>query len=360
MTLQRVRVIHHIRHRPAVWGGVLALGAAVLFGISTPLIQHWGRAVGPFTTAVLLYVGAALVALYLRQPATVEAGLQRRDWGRLTGMAVLGSVLAPAALAWGLQRTSATSASLVLTLEAFFTAALAWRLYGETWDKRVTAAMILMFSGGVLLVVEQATGSVTQLGGMLAVLCATIAWGVDNALSRALADRDPAQVVCAKAGLGSLMGIGLALVRQEPLPPWNVGLGLLLIGATGYGWSLHLYLLAQRRMGAARTGSVFAMAPFIGAIAAYAWGDRSGHALYVGGAAALMWLGVCLHLLETHDHPHVHTPEAHDHAHRHDDGHHTHPHEVMPTAAHSHWHEHTALTHSHAHTPDLHHQHAHR
>ena len=39
--------------------------------------------------------------------------------------------------------------------------------------------------------------------------------------------------------------------------------------------SLRLYLLVLRAFGAARTGSVFAFAPVIGALLAIALGDRS-------------------------------------------------------------------------------------
>ncbi|MEP7283480.1 MAG: EamA/RhaT family transporter, partial [Rubrivivax sp.] len=44
---------------PALRGGLLALLAAVLFGVSTPLVQRFGAGVGAFTTAALLYAGAA-------------------------------------------------------------------------------------------------------------------------------------------------------------------------------------------------------------------------------------------------------------------------------------------------------------
>jgi hypothetical protein len=54
------------------------------------------------------------------------------DIRRLLAMAAAGAVIGPVALAWGLQRTSGTSASLMLTLEALFTAVLAWRMYHET------------------------------------------------------------------------------------------------------------------------------------------------------------------------------------------------------------------------------------
>lgn len=109
-----------------------------------------------------------------------------------------------------------------------------------------------------------------------AVMVATAAWGMDNTLSRALAERDPGQVVLAKAVLGVMATACLAQLTGEPLPGVALAIGLMLVGATGYGLSLRFYLLAQRAFGAARTGSVFAFAPIIGAAVAFALGDRSG------------------------------------------------------------------------------------
>lgn len=253
---------------PAFRGGLLALLAAALFGLSTPLVQHFGQGLGAFTTAALLYAGAAVAALLMRHPPEREASLRRSDLPRIAAMAAFGAVMGPVALAWGLQRTSGSSASLMLTLEALFTAVLAWRLYGETMDKRVGAAMLFLLAGGVALVLEQGLAGDTQLSGLLAVLIATAAWGVDNTLSRGVADRDPGQVVLVKATLGASATVGLAFLLREPMPGISAVGALLVIGATGYGLSLRLYLLAQRAFGAGRTGSVFAFAPFIGALGA--------------------------------------------------------------------------------------------
>jgi drug/metabolite transporter (DMT)-like permease len=140
--------------QPALRGGLLALAAAVLFGVSTPLVQQFGAGLGAFTTAALLYLGATLVALLTRQSASREAPLRRSDLGRLLAMAAFGAVLGPVALAWGLQHTSGFSASLMLALEAAFTAALAWRWYGEAMDRRVAVAMLFLIAGGVVLVAE--------------------------------------------------------------------------------------------------------------------------------------------------------------------------------------------------------------
>jgi len=345
-------------HGPALRGGLLALLAAVLFGVSTPLVQRLGVGVGTFCTAALLYAGAALIGAVLRQPISLEARVQRGDATRLALMALFGAVIGPVALVWGLLRTSGASASLMLTLEAVFTAVLARLWYHETLDRRVTLAMLLLTLGGMALVLDRAEFGAGAMLGLLAVMLATAAWGVDNTLSRAVADRDPGQVVMLKGGLGALATTLLAIVFSEPVPGVGSALALLAVGATGYGLSLRFYLLAQRAFGAARTGSVFAFAPFVGALVAFMLGERSGSAWMLAGAV-LMAAGIVLHLAEHHAHEHVHDESEHEHAHRHDDGHHTHHHDPLPSGVHSHRHRHGPLRHAHPHVPDEHHVHRH-
>jgi drug/metabolite transporter (DMT)-like permease len=350
--------VNDLHVRPAVQGGLLALLAATLFGASTPLVQRFGVGIGAFSTAALLYAGAALAGGLLRRRVEFEARLRRADAGRLVAMAAFGAVIGPVALAWGLQHTSGTSASLMLTLEALFTALLARALYRETMGGRVWTAMLLLLAGGAVLVLDQGRGGQAQAWGLLAVLFATAAWGVDNTLSRALAERDPGQVVLAKAMLGAAATALLAVAFDEPVPAAGNALALLAVGAAGYGVSLRFYLLAQRAFGAARTGSVFAFAPFIGAALAVALGDRSASGLMAAGSL-LMLAGVVLHLAESHGHAHEHGELEHEHAHRHDDGHHDHVHAPMPEGAHSHLHRHAPMRHTHPHVPDAHHLHPH-
>ena len=343
---------------PAVRGGSIALLAAVLFGISTPLVQRFGAGVGSLSTAALLYAGAALAGALLRRPVEREARVRRADAPRLLAMALCGAALGPVALAWGLQRTSAAGASLMLTLEAVFTAVLARLFYHESLDRRVGLAMTLLTLGGMVLVLDGAGAGDGRMAGLLAVLAATAAWGLDNTLSRALAERDPGQVVMLKGALGAAVTGVLAASLGEPRPGAVPALALLAVGASGYGLSLRFYLLAQRAFGAARTGSVFAFAPFVGAAFAFALGERAGSAWMLLGAA-LMLAGIVLHLAERHAHAHEHEALRHEHAHTHDDGHHTHRHEVMPAGPHSHAHAHEPMRHAHPHVPDEHHRHRH-
>ena len=57
-----------------------------------------------------------------RLTAQTDPAIFRACWAK----ASVGAVIGPAALAWSLQRTSATSASLMLTLEALSTGVRAW------------------------------------------------------------------------------------------------------------------------------------------------------------------------------------------------------------------------------------------
>ena len=343
---------------PALRGAAFALAGAALFGLSTPLVQRFGAGLGSFTTAALLYAGAALAGALLRQPVDREARLRRSDAPRLAWMAAFGAVIGPVALAWGLQRTGGAGASLMLTLEAVFTALLARWWSGESVDRREALAMLLLTAGGMALVADRAEAGGGGALGLSAVMLATAAWGVDNTLSRGLSARDPGQVVMGKALLGAAATALLAALLREPWPGLASGLGLAAVGATGYGLSLRFYLLAQRAFGAARAASVFAFAPFIGAAFAVALGDRAGSVWMLFGAL-LMLAGIVLHLAERHSHAHQHESLAHEHAHTHDDGHHLHTHQPMPGAAHSHWHRHEPTRHTHAHVPDDHHAHGH-
>ncbi len=345
------------RGGPMSAGGVLALASAVAFGATTPFVQRFGRGLGPFTTAALLYGGAAVFSARPPRVRRDSTALRRGDVPRLLTVALLGAVVAPVALAWGLQHTSGVSASLLLNLEAVFTVLLARALWAEPIGTRAGGALLAMTAGGGLLVVSGATSGPGAGWGALAVIAATLAWAADNTVGRPLADRDPRRVVLAKAAFGACASAGLAALLAEPWPGIGAAAALMLCGALGYGASLTLYLRAQRAIGAARTGSIFAAAPFVGAALAWALGQRAA-APATFAAGVLFMAGLWLHLTEGHEHEHAHGAVEHDHAHSHDDHHHTHAHEA-PSGEHSHPHRHEPVTHVHPHGLDVHHRHRH-
>ena len=59
-------------HLLALRGGLFALLAAALFGISTPWVQKLGAGLGAFSTAALLYAGAALIGATTRMSSNMR------------------------------------------------------------------------------------------------------------------------------------------------------------------------------------------------------------------------------------------------------------------------------------------------
>ena len=87
------------------------------------------------------------------------------------------------------------------------------------------------------------------------------------------------------------------------LPPLRTITLAALVGFLGYGVSLTLFVLALRHIGTARTGAYFSLAPFAGAlISLLILRDHLTYQFVI--AAALMGIGVWLHLTERHAHEH--------------------------------------------------------
>jgi drug/metabolite transporter (DMT)-like permease len=348
---------------PIQRGVTLAALAAVLFGLTVPLLKRASAGLGALTSASLLYLGAALgaaVALALRGRAAGVLTLARRVPGRIAAVAVLGAIVAPALLVLGLARTDAATGSLLLTLELPFTLLLARAFTRERFGRRALEAAALMLTGSVLLAGRLPAGA-GGLAGAALVAAASLAWALDNVLSRPLAELDPLAVVALKGGLGGGLSAALALVSSsERAPAPGAALAVLAVGAVGYGLSLRLYLGAQALIGAGRTTSVFGAAPFVGALAALLFGAAWPGWTFVA-AAALLLAGVALHATERHRHPHTHEAVVHEHLHEHDDAHHAHSHDppFAGPGPHCHVHRHEGVTHDHEHSDDLHHRHPH-
>jgi drug/metabolite transporter (DMT)-like permease len=343
----------------------MAIGAAALFGFSTPVAKLLlGGGVDPGVLAGLLYlgsgVGLAVVHLgrgVMRIPAA-EAPLRKADWP-LFGLVILsGGVVGPLLLMIGLSGTPAAAGTLLLNVEGLATMSLAWVVFRENVDRRLLLGALAILAGGVVL--SWPNGRTGGLGlPALAIVGACFAWAIDNNLTRKLSAADPVQIGAIKGVVAGGMNLAIALGRGAHWPGAAAITGGAVTGLFGYGFSLVLFILALRHLGAARTSAYFSTAPFLGAALALAlFGEPI--TVQLVGAALLMGLGVYLHLSEQHDHEHSHEAMTHEHRHVHDEHHrHAHSPNDPPGEPHTHRHEHAPLRHKHPHYPDLHHRHGH-
>ncbi len=342
----------------------MALIAAALFGLSTPLAKLLLGTMPPQLLAGLLYAGSGIgLSLWLalrrlRARPQAEAALVRADLPWLAGAVLFGGVLAPVLLMFGLARTPASAASLLLNLEGVLTAVLAWVVFRENVDRRVLLGMLAIVTGSVLLSWQRQTATAIPWGA-LAIAGACLCWAIDNNLTRPVAGGDPVQIAAIKGGVAGAINVTLALMMGNQFPATLPMLAAGLLGFISYGLSLVLFVLALRGLGTARTGAYFSTAPFVGAaLSLLLFAEYPTLVFWLAGT--LMALGVWLHISERHAHLHAHEALAHNHRHRHDEHHqHTHDFPWDGSEPHSHPHVHEPLVHSHPHFPDIHHRHKH-
>ena len=342
-----------------------ALGAAILFGASTPfakqLVGHGSGLSFPFLLAGLLYLGSGMgltLARLIRDRGWKSAGMPVHEWPWLMGAIVFGGVLGPLLLMVGLSHTSAAAASLLLNLESVLTAVLAWMVFKEGTDRRIVLGMGLIVAGGAVL--AWPTGEITAPGlGTLALAGACLAWAIDNNLTRKVSASDALFIAGSKGLVAGCVNTALAFALGASWPALPLLSTAMLVGFLGYGLSLVLFVLALRELGTARTGAYFSTAPFVGAaISIVVFAEPTSASFWV--AAGLMAAGVWLHLTEHHAHEHEHVELQHGHMHRHDEHHqHSHDFEWDGMEPHIHVHQHPPLKHRHAHFPDIHHRHSH-
>jgi drug/metabolite transporter (DMT)-like permease len=350
-------------NRTAVLYAVLS---AALFGASTPAAKVLVGSIHPGVLAGLLYCGAGVGIAVLRRlrPAALMPGnapevpLARSDLPWLTGAIVSGGLVGPLLLMFGLARTEAATASLLLTLEGAATALMAWFVFHENFDRRIAFGMLCLVFGAAVLS-WSGTPTLDNLAGPLAIVGACLAWGLDNNKTRKVSLADPLQIVELKGLIAGPVNLLLGLWAGGTIPSFGPAMMALVVGFFGYGVSLALFVGALRHLGTARTGAYFSTAPFIGAAAAIVILGEPITAQIVL-AALLIAGGVWLHLTERHEHEHIHEPGIHSHAHMHDE-HHQHEHGPGDPAGepHTHAHLHRGIRHAHPHMPDMHHQHRH-
>jgi drug/metabolite transporter (DMT)-like permease len=278
-----------------------AFGAALLFGVSTPFAKVFLDHIDPWMLVGLMFSGAGLglLAIYgigraLGQAVDFGSAIEPKDWGWLTASILIGGVVAPVLLMFGLTNSPASAVALLLNFEGVFTALIAWLGFGERLTKRLVVGIAIITTGGIIL----SQSGQTDLGfswGSLAVLGTCLSWGMDNNLTHQVADRNLMQVSLLKSGVAGIITIVVAVAIGNTLPqPQLVSIAMLL-GFLSYGLTLICYILALRYIGAARSAAIFALSPFVSAAIAVIILDES-LTLNLVIAAVLMAGGVALSL----------------------------------------------------------------
>jgi drug/metabolite transporter (DMT)-like permease len=194
----------------------LALLSAILFGASTPFAKLLLGSVDPWMMAGFLYlgVGIGLAAVHLSRTAIrlpkIEAPLRGSDAPWLGLVILTGGVGGPLLLMFGLARTDAASASLLLNLESLATMAIAWLAFRENVDRRLLLGAFAILAGAALLSWQ---GRVSFNWGALLIAGACLCWGIDNNLTRKLSSADPVQIAMLKGIVAGTVNLILSATK---------------------------------------------------------------------------------------------------------------------------------------------------
>ncbi len=284
---------------------LMAILAAVLYGLSSPVSKILLQKIPPTLMAALLYLGAgtgmSAVSAHrsLRGSRPPEMKMTGKDLPFILGMIVL-DIAAPIFLMLGLTMASAESTSLLNNFEIVATSLIAVFFFKETFGGRMGIAITLITLSSLILSIED-VGSFRFSPGAALVLLACVSWGLENNCTRMLSLKDPLRVVVLKgfgAGTGSLV---IALATGERARDAVYILCALLLGFVAYGLSIYFYIRAQRDLGAARTSAYYAAAPFIGVLVSWAV-LREAITPWFLTALAVMLLGTYFAVTETFAH----------------------------------------------------------
>lgn len=252
---------------------LLAVLAAALYAISTPISKVMLQVVQPTMMAAFLYLGAGIgvgmmmLVRYERKRPSSEERLHRRDIPYTAVMVVL-DIAAPILMMYGLKTCYAANTSLLNNFEIVATAIIALLFLREAVGRRLWTAICLVTTASMLLSLENSNigDALTFSKGSLLVLAATVCWGLENNCTRQIAERDPMEIVTIK-GFGSGLGaLAIAFAVGEHLPDLQHITFILMLGFVAYGLSIYCYTYAQRVIGAAKTSTYYALAPFVGAL----------------------------------------------------------------------------------------------
>jgi drug/metabolite transporter (DMT)-like permease len=259
---------------------LVLLLANVLYASSYVATRVVLEDVPPATLALLrLTIGSCLLL-----PAAVRAGggraLSRADRWRIAWMGVLGFAAAFGLSHWGLVRSTATNAALLITVEPVSLILLSPMLLGERLSRREGLGAGLAVAGATLVVlngipwVNQAV--VPHWRGDLLLILAGLAYASYSLLGREVLARHPALPVTAWSilwGTAAMLPLAAAEWLDGQRPVWTVsalaGTAYLAVAITAVGYLAWNWAL--ERVKAPRAAIFLNVQPLGGALLGVFW-----------------------------------------------------------------------------------------
>ena len=258
-----------------------AVLSAALFGsISTIAKPTLPATINPVLLSSLVYLVAAMVMTPIAiksnksntNIANIQSVIEWKDYLYVLVIAILGAVIAPILYFIGLERTSASHASVLLTGEILFTVIIALLFFDEHIKPIGYVGIILVLFAVFIIAIDcnsQIGNHIFRINyGDLLIITATLFWATDNNISKIVSHKlSPAKIVQLKSIIGGslLMAIAIGLgikinINLAQIP------NIILLGAGGFAASIFFFLHSLKRIGTIKTILIFSTSSVFGVV----------------------------------------------------------------------------------------------
>jgi drug/metabolite transporter (DMT)-like permease len=259
----------------------------MLFGFTFSMAKQPLENVDPIVLSAIVYpISFAALIPITKSSFKIE---NKEDFLDILVISILGGVLAPILLFYGLERIDASEAVILTNAQIIFTVLLSSLFFGEKPNGIIGyTGIIIVFVGLFVATTELDTsGSLFKYEpGKIMIVGAMLVWAIDNNISRRLTKRStiwPAKIAMLKFLIGGIILFGIATIAVEESSSFRSRLqiidSLLLIKPSewliiiavslfGFAGALSLLLESLKRIGTIRTMMIFSLTPIFGIVAA--------------------------------------------------------------------------------------------
>ena len=263
-------------HFPGVRANTALLAMALIWAINFSISKDALTRIPPLAFNALRFPLAAVVVSFALSRAGGFRLPAREDRAAILALGFLGNLIYQLFFVFGLSRSRAGTASLILAGTPMVTALLGAVSGREHVTRRVWIGIVATVAGIGLVVARSATGpsAGSSAGGTLLMFAATVAWAVYSLGSRELIHRYggllvtawtlwPGTVAIVLAGLPSLRALDLTALGARD---WGA---IVYAGALSIGVAYMLWSYGVRHLGATRTSAYSNVTPVLALLAAW-------------------------------------------------------------------------------------------
>ena len=274
---------------------VALLAMSMIWGVNFAVSKVALEQLSPLAFNALRFPMASLLLYFVLRSNGPIPMPSRKEVPVVLTLGLLGNLLYQLCFIFGLDRSSAADASLLLAGTPVVTALLTARLGQERIPLRVWIGVVSTMVGVGLIVLDSArdtVGESTVLGNFL-MLGAILAWSFYTVGSRPLVDRyGPVPVTAWTLWIGS-SGLVIAGVRDvlradfttvDPLT-WAC---VVYAGVLSIGVAYIFYYYGVSRLGNTRTGAYSNLVPAFALLAAWLWLGQPPNLFQIVGAAVII------------------------------------------------------------------------